>query len=58
MRTTYKSTRKPLTLTELASHSISAALLVASVYAAVCIDRSEKIDPDTTAVQASPSGMF
>ena len=58
MSATYKPARQRLTLAALASHAISATLLAASVYAAVCIDRSEKIDPETTAVESSPSAMF
>ena len=58
MPATCKPARPRLTLTALASHSISAALLAASIYAAVCIERSEKIDAETTALQVSPSSMF
>lgn len=58
MSATCKQARKPLTPATLASHAISAVLLAASVYAVVCIERAEKIDPETTAVESSPSAMF
>ena len=58
MSAAYKPARRPLTPTALVSHAISASLIAASVYAVVCIERSEKIDPDTTAVEVSPSTMF
>jgi hypothetical protein len=53
-----KPARRPFTPVSLVSHAISAALVAATVYAAVCIERSEKIDPAATAVATSPSGMF
>ena len=58
MSATCKTARKPLTPMDLVSHAISAALFAASLYAVVCIERSEKIDPDATQVQGSPSAMF
>jgi len=58
MQQTCKTARQRLTLAALASHSISAALLAASIYAVICIERTERIDPDATALQVSPSSMF
>ena len=58
MSAIYKPARQRLTPAAWASHAITAALVAASVYAAVCIERSEKLDPDATAVQTSPSAMF
>lgn len=58
MPATCKPARRPLTPIALVSHAISASLIAASVYAVVCIERTEKVDPDATAVEVSPSTMF
>lgn len=58
MSATYKPARRPLTPTALVSHAISASLIAASVYAVVCIERTEKVNPDATFVEVSPSTMF